>query len=122
MGNKRDLNLAAANLTAVEVTNMLFQYKVNKVNKVDILCFAKNGMTENFINIATGRIFYITLKRTTWPESASELYRRSDRRLSAKLIPTFADRGYHVVSVTVLYSRNIVLLDRSRYFFFEVAP
>jgi hypothetical protein len=26
------------------------------------------------------------------PESASELYRKSDRRLSAKLVPTFADR------------------------------
>jgi hypothetical protein len=31
--------------------------------------------------------------QTPWPESASELYRPSDRRLSAKLIPTFADRG-----------------------------
>jgi hypothetical protein len=27
------------------------------------------------------------------PESASELYRPGDRRLSAKLVPTFADRG-----------------------------
>jgi hypothetical protein len=38
--------------------------------------------------------------KTTWPESASELYRPSDRRLSAKLVPTFADRMCHVVSVT----------------------
>jgi hypothetical protein len=30
---------------------------------------------------------------TPWPESASELYRPSDRRFSAKLVPTFADRG-----------------------------
>jgi hypothetical protein len=29
---------------------------------------------------------------TPWPESASELYRPSDRRLSAKLVATFADR------------------------------
>jgi hypothetical protein len=28
-----------------------------------------------------------------WPESASELYRPSDRRLSVKLVPTFSDRG-----------------------------
>jgi hypothetical protein len=28
-----------------------------------------------------------------WPESASELYRPSDRRLSAKSVPAFADRG-----------------------------
>jgi hypothetical protein len=33
------------------------------------------------------------LKKTPWPESAIELYRPSDRRLSAKLVPTFADRG-----------------------------
>jgi hypothetical protein len=32
-------------------------------------------------------------KLTPWLESASELYRPSDRRLSAKLVPTFADRG-----------------------------
>jgi hypothetical protein len=38
--------------------------------------------------------------RTPWPESTSELYRRSDRRLSAKLMPTFVDIEYHVVSVT----------------------
>jgi hypothetical protein len=28
-----------------------------------------------------------------WPESASELYRPCDRRLSAKLVQNFADRG-----------------------------
>jgi hypothetical protein len=39
-------------------------------------------------------------KKTPWPESVRELYRLSDRRLSAKLVPTFADRGCHVVNVT----------------------
>jgi hypothetical protein len=34
-----------------------------------------------------------SLKKTPWSESASELYRLSDRRLSAKWLPTFADRG-----------------------------
>jgi hypothetical protein len=33
------------------------------------------------------------LKQTPWPESASELNRPSDRRLPAKIVPTFADRG-----------------------------
>jgi hypothetical protein len=32
-------------------------------------------------------------KQTPWSEPASELYRPSDRCLSAKLVPTFADRG-----------------------------
>jgi hypothetical protein len=45
----------------------------------------------------------LTYKRTPWPESASELCRPNDRRLSAKLVPTFADRGCHVVSVTDPY-------------------
>jgi hypothetical protein len=36
------------------------------------------------------------IKKTPWSESASELYRPSDRRLSAKWLPTFADRGCHV--------------------------
>jgi hypothetical protein len=37
--------------------------------------------------------------RTPWPQSTSELYRRSDRRLSAKLVPTFADRGVSRTSI-----------------------
>jgi hypothetical protein len=31
--------------------------------------------------------------KTPWPESGSELYRQSDCRLSANLVPTLADRG-----------------------------
>jgi hypothetical protein len=34
------------------------------------------------------------------PESAIELYRPSDLRLSTKLVPTFANRGCHLFSVT----------------------
>jgi hypothetical protein len=39
-------------------------------------------------------------KKTPWLGSASGLYRPSDRRLSAKLVPTLADRGCRVVSAT----------------------
>jgi hypothetical protein len=71
-----------------------------------------------------GTIRYITKqqKRTPWPWSAREICRQSDRYLSAKLVPTFADRGYHVVSVTDPYGRILGFLDRSCYFFFQVAP
>jgi hypothetical protein len=31
-------------------------------------------------------------EQTPWPESAGELYRPNDRRLSAKLLQTFADK------------------------------
>jgi hypothetical protein len=52
---------------------------------------------------------------------SQELYQPSDRRLSEKLVPTFADRGYHVFSVTDPYGRIFAFLDRSRYFFFQVS-
>jgi hypothetical protein len=53
----------------------------------------------------------LDIKKNPWPESANELYRPSDRRLSAKLVPTFADRGCHVVSVTDPYGRILGFLD-----------
>jgi hypothetical protein len=53
-------------------------------------------------------------KKTPWPEYASELYPQSNHRLSAKLVPTFADRECHVVSVEVPYGRILGFLDRSR--------
>jgi hypothetical protein len=63
-----------------------------------------------------GRCTCSVNKQTPWSESASELYRPSDRRLSEKLVPTFADRGCHVVSVTDPYGRILGFLDRNRYF------
>jgi hypothetical protein len=53
-------------------------------------------------------VLFLTL--TPWPESASELYRPSDRRLSAKLVPTFADRECHEVCVPDPYGRILGLL------------
>jgi hypothetical protein len=52
-------------------------------------------------------------KQTPWPDSASEVYRPSDRRLSVKLVPTFADGGFRVVSTADHYGRNLELLDRN---------
>jgi CBS-domain-containing membrane protein len=51
----------------------------------------------------------------------SELYQSSDRRLPAKLVPPFADKGSHVVSVMDPYSRVIDFLDQSPYLFFKAA-
>jgi hypothetical protein len=61
-------------------------------------------------------------KQTLWPESAREPYRPSDRLLSTELVPTFAVRGCHMVSVTDPYGNILGFLDRSRYFSFQVAP
>jgi hypothetical protein len=52
-----------------------------------------------------------TEKKIRGFESASKLYRSSDRRRSAKLVPTSADRGCHVVSATSLSDRNFDFLD-----------
>jgi hypothetical protein len=41
---------------------------------------------------------------------------------TTKLIPTFVDRGSHVVSVTFPYSCILDFLDQTRYFLFQVAP
>jgi hypothetical protein len=57
---------------------------------------------------------------TPWPESVNKLYQPGDHRLSAKLVPTFADRGCHVVSMTDPYSR---ILSRSELLLFsQLAP
>jgi hypothetical protein len=54
----------------------------------------------------------IRKKTTPWPESAIELYRPIDRRSWAKLVPTFENRKYHVVSVTDPYGRILGFIDR----------
>jgi hypothetical protein len=51
----------------------------------------------------------INKKLTSCPESASEHYRPSDRRL-----PTFADRGCRVVSATDPYGHILNFLDREQ--------
>jgi hypothetical protein len=56
-------------------------------------------------------VVYNSSYKTPWPEPASQLYQPSDCRLSAKLVPTFADRGYHVVSVTDPYGHILGFLD-----------
>jgi hypothetical protein len=65
---------------------------------------------------------YYYEKQTPWPESANKLYRPIDLSLSAKLVPTFADKGCRVISVVDPYGRVVCFLDHSRYLFFQVAP
>jgi hypothetical protein len=81
-----------------------------------------NKPTSLIFIIAYINIYKQQTKQTPWSESASELYRPSDRRLSAKLVPTFADRARHVVSVTDPQGCILGFLDRSRNFLFQVAP
>jgi hypothetical protein len=84
--------------------------------KLSALRAGRGLLPRNFISLF---LVFISVKKTPWLESASELYRPSDRRLSAKLVPTFADRWCHVVSVTNPYGHIFGFLDRSRYFFLQ---
>jgi hypothetical protein len=57
--------------------------------------------------------YLLTYLLNPWPWSTSELCRPRDRRLSAKLVPTSADRGCRVVSVTDPYGHILGFLDRT---------
>jgi hypothetical protein len=68
-------------------------------------------------------LFFIwNIKKTPWSESASELYRPSDRLLSAKWLPTCANRRCHVVSVTDSYGRISRFSRQEPLLFYQVAP
>jgi hypothetical protein len=75
-------------------------------------------VTDRFLD-AERRAFFCFLSTT---DKTNKLHRPSDRRLSAKLVPTFADRGCRVVSATDPHGHILGFLDRSRYYFFQVAP
>jgi hypothetical protein len=92
--------------------------KVNSLELPLLSCTATSEEGHDFSERSRQRI----RRDSPWPESASELHRPSDRCLSAKLVSSFADRGCHVVSATDPYGSNLGSLDRSRYFFFQVAP
>jgi hypothetical protein len=78
--------------------------------------------TKRLLNPVEGRERSEQKKTKFHGLSSRTSYQPSDRHLSAKLMPTFADRGCHVVSVTEPYVHILGFLDRSRYFFFQVAP
>jgi CBS-domain-containing membrane protein len=62
--------------------------------------------------LAVGLVYQTKKKQIPWPESTTELYLPNDRRLSEKLVPNFANRRRHVVSVTDPYGRILGFLDR----------
>jgi hypothetical protein len=64
----------------------------------------------------------IKLNYTPWLQPASEQYRPSDHCLSAKLVPTFADRGCDVDSASDPHGRILGFLYPERYFSIQVAP
>jgi hypothetical protein len=78
-------------------------------------------------------VFRIILKKKTATQKRKKKYCVASvrkRTIPTKRLPLvsevsanfFADRGWHVVSVTNLCGRILGFLDRSRYYFFQVAP
>jgi hypothetical protein len=51
----------------------------------------KDAVTGGCRKLRNDGLHNLYSKLTPWPESASEIYRPSDLRLSAKLVPTFDD-------------------------------
>jgi hypothetical protein len=86
-----------------------------------LMCITKHLSVCKISGIFISYHLIFTIK-TPWPESTSEQYRPSDCRLSAKLVPTFAERGCHVVSVTDPHGCILGFLDWSRCCFSQVAP
>jgi hypothetical protein len=76
--------------------------KEGKTEEIDEQAKLRTGKTVIRKEISKARI------KNSWPLSASELYRPSDHRLLAKLVPTFAGRGHLMVSATDPHGRILV--------------
>jgi hypothetical protein len=87
-----------------------------------VWCILVNNCLEWSCFHTPSQLINHSLKAKLRGESARELYLRNDSRLSAKLMPTCADRNCHVVSLTDPYGRIQDFIDRSSYNFFQVAP
>jgi hypothetical protein len=95
---------------------------VSEVSKQFCCCFSRTEDKVAYI-LAYSPILVTTKKKNSVASVGERtIYRPSDRRLSAQLVPTFEDRECHVVSVTNPYGTILGFLDRSSYFFFQVAP
>jgi hypothetical protein len=76
------------------------QYRRLRHHPTSLQPYRCNLEREQLISSAVCKGPTINKQQTPWPESASKLHRPCDRRLSAKLVPTFVDRGCHVVTET----------------------
>jgi hypothetical protein len=94
-----------------------------------VLSGETNILTDIHLPVPVGKLRILShafhfsgAKESPWPESASELCRPSSRRMSVKLVPTFADGRCCVVGAADPNGRILGFLHRSRYYFFQLAP
>jgi hypothetical protein len=80
-------------------------------------CSIGGGRAEIYTYLRMSRLWIKESKKEKQPPLVRE--RTRDCRLSAKIMPTFADRGYRVVSTTDPHGRIIGCLDRSRLWIFS---
>jgi hypothetical protein len=79
--------------------NFALEYAIRKIqeNQVGLKLNGKHQLLAyaNDVDLLRNNIDTVkkNTKLTPWLESEGELYRPNNRRLSAKLVPTFADRG-----------------------------
>jgi hypothetical protein len=89
------------------------------------LCVISYEVRRNALRRISKQLF---LQHDMWMKLKTELCALSpranyiDRHLSATLVPTFADKGCQMASVTDLYGRILGFPNRNRYFFFQLAP
>jgi hypothetical protein len=79
----------------------------------------KTGYSAKVFVLLSPLMHMLELTNSVASQSTSGPYLSSDHRLSAKLVPTFADRGCHVDSAANPHSRNFDFLDRA---YAEIVP
>jgi hypothetical protein len=70
----------------VKLLNLTIKFASVKSALTNVLQMLLNAIWSNVLRAT----WLCIRKKPSWPQSASELYRSSDRRLSAKLLPTFS--------------------------------
>jgi hypothetical protein len=96
--------------------------QITKITNITEICSVPSEIKRSDRQTSPFCQMKLKQKKTPRPQSASEVCRPSDSRLSAKVVSTFADRGCHVVSAADPHGRVLGFLDRSRCFFFQAAP
>jgi hypothetical protein len=81
-----------------------FQLRLSSIPKVQLARHSDSALPPDLLMISHF-VFYKTKKQTSGLQSARELHRPSDRRLSEKSVPTLTDRGCLVVSATNSHGR-----------------
>jgi hypothetical protein len=110
---KLDLKLLFLNIPAIETSLKPVYWRITKVSRIyyhytNSLVFRLDVSKK--INILAR--LEITEKKNSVAWVRERTMPIDDRRLSTKLVPTFADSTFHVVSVTDPYWRILGLLDR----------